>query len=370
MNIAKQTAKRMLQNIDQELQALAQQQQQMNGNVGGQPGQGLMCHGGKIRRRHMPDGGFNKRPYNPSNTGFGYDINQPYQVNWNLPQFDTGNPDWYKPFNRNSFAGNDQKKVALPTDGYNYDNHGSMNQHLSDITNKFNLAPSIESTISKSNTLAPNKLTPPRPGNSGSAMDWMGMLPGLFNLGAGLMSPKAQHLNPNRFQNQYANQALSMMPDQYRIDPQLNQAKNAYANYTRNVNNAANSRGEMMANYGSGMNQYNATVAGAYADKNNQENEMRLRKAGMMNEIGQQRAGVNLNVQNMNDQNSAAALDRRMGYLGAGVSDLQKNYLINKQMANQQEAQKAWLWAIANQPHYKDWVLGGVDPDFYGTGKQ
>jgi hypothetical protein len=200
-----------------------------------------------------------------------------------------------------------------------------------------------------------------RPGKSGSAMDWMGMLPGIFNLGAGLMSGKAQRLNPNQFQNPYEQQALAGMPSQFNINPQLNEAKNAYANYTRNVNNQGNSRGERMANYGAGMNQYNANIGQAYAEKNNKENMMAIRRSMMQNEQGQQRAGVNMNIQNINDQNAAAARNNRMAYLGAGMSDLQKNYLVNKQMGNQQTSQNAYIRALMNMPHFQQWL--GLDPN-------
>jgi hypothetical protein len=187
-------------------------------------------------------------------------------------------------------------------------------------------------------------------------MDWMGMLPGIFNLGAGIFGGKAQKLNANQFQNPYEQQALSQMPDQYRIDPQLNEARNAYANYRGNVNSAANSRGERMANYGAGMNQYNATVGSAYADKNNQENQMRMARAQMMNNQGMRRAGINMEVQDINDQNQAATQNNRMSYLGNAASGFQQNYLVNKQMAGQERSQNAYLRALYNRPYWEQWL--------------
>jgi hypothetical protein len=234
-----------------------------------------------------------------------------------------------------------------------------MNQNVQNLWDKASSTPTMPGLQNASaNNL---KTLATRPGNSGSAMDWMGMIPGAFNAIAGALTPKAQKLNPNQFQNPYEQQALASMPDQYNINPQLNEARNAYANYTRNVNNQGNSRGERMANYGAGMNQYNAAIGSAYADKNNQENIMRTRKADMMNQQGQQRAGVNLNVQNMNDQNAAATRNYRMGYLGAAATDLQKNYLVNKQMGNQQNSQQAYIRALMNMPHFQQWL--GLDPN-------
>jgi hypothetical protein len=471
MNIAKNTAERMLQNIERELQQLAQQQQQMNGNVGG--AQSYKC-GGKVKRRKMPWGDYVEDPtkfngkqgtynsatlaYSPGEAnvygvsnqtlnnlgytpygGIGSSMSEdnsyqttfngqpgtynsrsmPYQpgsisiaenrsvgnrfrqsqpsINNRFPglfpnQFQgvhkpgitsgmLGMPNWWNNFGSGSpqtptsAQKPAQKKVALPNMATDprFGSFTSAEEFPDRVTapNKFGIGnikmPNLggETSVNAQNLY--NNLESPslakgpmsganRPGASGSAMDWMGMLPGIFNLGAGLMSGKAQRLNPNQFQNQYADQALSMMPDQYRIDPQLNEAKNAYANNIRNVNNAGNSRGEMMANYGAGMNQYNATIAGAYADKNNQENQMRMNKAGMMNQIGQQRAGVNLEVQNMNDQNAAASRGNRMSYLGNAAGDFQKNYLIQKQMANQQASQQAYINAMLKNPHWKQWL--------------
>jgi hypothetical protein len=168
----------------------------------------------------------------------------------------------------------------------------------------------------------------------------------VFNTIAGLTSGKAQKLDPNAYQNPYEQQALAALPSQYRIDPQLNAYRNAYANYTRNVNNTSNSRGERMAGYGAGMNQYNEAAGNAYAEKNNQENSMAIRRAMMMNEQGMQRAGVNLNVRNMNDQNAAAARNRQMGYLGAAASDFQRYGLTQQQMGNQQTSQMAYINAL------------------------
>jgi hypothetical protein len=381
MNIAKETAKRMLQSIDQQLQALAAEQQSMNGNKGGQPTDQLMCFGGRISRRRMPFGGPTNLPsgYHSSPNSMGYNVNpggntntdwawqngiqgfgnDPYQVNFNLPAFNANVP---KPFV------SQLKKVALPINDQSSDlkytaPNDNMNIPQADMGS---LNTQKDYNINFSNpadnpALGGGQRGLQRPGNSGSAMDWLGMLPGIFNIGAGLMSGKAQRLNPNQFQNQDANRALSMMPDQYRIDPQLNEARNAYANNIRNINNASNSRGERMANYGAASNQYNANVGQAYTEKNNMENEMRLRKAGMLNEQGQQRAGVTMGIQNMNDQNAAAARNNRMSYLGAGMSDIQKNYLVNKQMGNQQQSQMAYIQALMAMPHFQQWLR--LDPN-------
>lgn len=360
MNIAKDTAKRMLANIEQELQSLAAEQQSMNGNVGG----GKMRKGGKVRYKmdglgyqggSVPGGGYTQKPknwgFNSSNTGmFGFGQDR-YNINWGLG-------DLQSPDSADSIYGRGapKKRVALDR------------QTIAKL-NTDNLTPQIvgkDYTDPKYGlTLGPNGgksltggLNGGQNGDQGG-MDLLGMLPGLFNTAAAIFSPKAQHINPETLQNPYEQQSLSMMPSQYRIDPQLNEFKNAYANNVRNINTMGNSRGERMANYGASMNQYDANVAGAYADKNNQENTMLTRKAMMMNDQGNQRAGVNMNVQNMNDQNTAAALNNRMAYAGAAASDFQRYDLVNKQMNNQQMSQQAYIRALMNMPHFKEWL--GLD---------
>ena len=366
MNIARNTAKRMLASIEQQLQALASEQQAMNGNRGGSSQ--YKC-GGKVKRRKMqdagnvPPGGYTNSPFNwgqnfPS--GFGMDQ---YKTNFGTQELPYGNIQPFQPMYTGDLATG--STVAVPDNklqNTGVGNIGAMNQRIGNIT------PSVTGGINlpglqKSN----NPFSDPNfkaPQGQGFGMgNVMGMLPGLFKLGAGLLQPRAQHLNANQFQNPYEQQALAQMPSQYRIDPLLNEYKNAYANSIRNVNNMGNSRGERMANYGAAQNQYGQQVGGAYAEKFNQENQMATRRAMMMNQQGEQRSRVNLGVQNMNDQNIAASQNNRMAYLGNAASDFQKNYLINRQMEGQQKAQDAWLWAIKNQPHFADWVLGGVDPN-------
>jgi len=366
---------------------LAQEQQSMNGNKGGSQ---YRC-GGRVKRRHMAGGGGIPEYLNPNTSSYNEDLTgaNDYMLN----------ADWYnkitnkqQPYSlpevnvspqRFQFGQSQPpvKRVALdPTNMATDPRFGSFNQAYESPT--FNAPtdnlkiPNLGGTTSPEAQGLYNNLENPklqktnnpfsdpnfkRPGNSGSAMDWMGLLPTAFNLGAGLFSGKAQHLNANKFQNPYEQQALSQMPSQYRIDPLLNEYKNAYANNVRNINNQGNSRGERMANYGAAQNQYGQQVGGAYAEKFNQENQMAARRAMMMNQQGEQRAQVNMGVQNMNDQNYAAAQNNRMGYLGAAASGAQRYGLVNKQMANQQASQMAYIRALANMPHFKQWL--GLDPN-------
>jgi hypothetical protein len=388
MNIAKNTAKRMLAAIEQQLQGLAQEQQSMNGNRGGSAQ--YRC-GGKIKRHKMqtqglvpggPDwmqGGMPQgngldrlnwdnsfefpmanNPYEPqyANTS----TKKPWQM---VPDAPVGSR-VAVPDNKIPFAQGQTVNPAFGMSGYQAPPGGDLgipayNPAPSNMAKQYNFSNPLDNPTSLSFDPAQSRKDSQagmkRPGNSGSAMDWMGMLPSIFNLGAGLLQPKAQHLNANQFQNPYEGQALAQMPSQYRIDPLLNEYKNAYANTVRNVNNMGNSRGERMANYGAAQNQYGQQVGGAYADKFNQENQMATRKAMMMNEQGQQRARVNMGVQNMNDQNTAAAQNNRMGYLGAAASGAQRYSLVNRQMANQESSQDAYMRALFNSGQFMpDWL--------------
>lgn len=358
MNIAKNTAKRMLESIEQQLHQLASEQQSMNGNKGGSAQ--FRC-GGKIKRHRMqsggtPPGGYTEDPRNWLNGIQGFGMDQ-YKTDFGISPLPYGNMQPFTPMYTGDLSGGaPTKKVALDVPNTGVGNIGGMNQHVaSPLVNTGVKLPGLQG-INNPMSSGAN-----RPGNSGSAMDWMGLLPTAFNLGAGLFSGRAQHLNANRFQNPYEQQALSQMPSQYRIDPLLNEYKNVYANTVRNINNQGNSRGERMANYGAAQNQYGQQVTGAYADKFNQENTMATRRAMLMQEQGQQRAGINLGVQNMNDQNQAAALNNRMSYLGAAASGAQRYSLVNKQMANQQASQMAYIRALANMPHFQQWL--GLDPN-------
>jgi hypothetical protein len=364
MNISKDTAKRMLQNIEAQLQSLAQEQQSLNNNKGGSP---QYCWGGRVKmatlgqvpdwQRNLKSPGYTQRPGSWQNgiQGFG---NDPYNMFQNIPQLSQV-PGAFQPMNTSGLSGGIGNSNIRPT--------AVTDPNLLKTLSGTNTLPDLSAKLN-TNTLAKSNMgIGPKP--QGDQFNWQEWMPAAFNLGAGLMSGRAQHLNPEQFQDPYEQQSLSMMPDQFRIDDMLNSNKGAYANFTRNINNVGNSRGELMSNYGAGMNQYNQANTQAYALKNNQENAMRTNKAQMFNEQGVRRAGVNLNVQNMNDQNSAGARTNRMSYLSQVPTSIQQNYLINKQMANQKESQDAWVRAMSRMPF---WTQGsnswtGLENYVYGN---
>ena len=276
--------------------------------------------GGRVK---MPWGG---------DVPYGYQMNSmgPYQTNFGIPEIKM--PKLSSPYATAPVAVTDQNLSKIPGYGLNNPIPG--------------LAPTIKPGGLRS---MPNYEAGAGYQPKGGGFDWnsaMGLLPGAFNALAGAFSGKPDMLNPQEFQNPYEDQSFAMMPDQFRVDDMLGDNRNAYATYLKNVNSTGNSRGERMANYGSGMNRMNEANTRAWALKNNQENAMRTNKAQMRNEQGVRRAGVNLQVRDMNDQNQAAARNNRMDYLGAAASAFGNYGTVNRQMANQEASQMAYIDAL------------------------
>jgi hypothetical protein len=313
MNLSKRTAERMLQNIEMQLQGLAQEQQAMNGNVGGQS----MRKGGRVKMQTR------------GNVPYGYSMNNmgPYQTNFGIPELQM--PKLSSPYATSPIAVTDKNLSKIT--GYGL-NNPIPNLAPTINTGGLRTMPNYQSGVQRK-----------------QGFDWnsaMGLLPGAFNVLAGAFSGKPDVLNSQEFQNPYEDQSMAMMPDQFRNDDMLNDNRNAYATYLKNVNSTGNSRGERMANYGAGMNRMNEDNTRAWALKYNQENAMRTNKAQMRNEQGVRRAGVNLQVRDMNDQNQAAAKNQRMDYLGAAASAFGNYGTVNKQMANQRESEQSYIDAF------------------------
>lgn len=372
MNLSKRTAERMLQNINKQLESLATEQQSMNGNKGGQK----MGKGGRVKmatRGSVPyyldrntkgyspvdqadplgkltypfqngDQGFT--PYMLGNVGVSANRTQPGAVAPTVNQ--AGSPVAVSDANL-------AKVAATPTTGQPTwgGNIGGMNQHLNSLMPNFGTkAPNT--LVGQSGV---NDVQLPTAGGGFDYNNLMGLAPSIFNTIAGLTSGRADNINANQYQNPYESQAFSMMPDQFRIDDILNDNRNAYGTYLRNVNQTGNSRGERMANYGAGMNRMNEANTRAWALKNNQENEMRTNKAEMRNNQGVRRAGINLQVRDMNDQNKGATRNRRMDYLGAAASGAQTYGLTQQQMANQSASQDAYINALKKMnPYMAQWL--------------
>ena len=378
MNLRKRTAERMLQNIEKRLQALAAEQQSMNGNVGGK----TMRKGGVVRQKMQgPNGVVGwKQPqlnwqqqYNPNIPGAGFtQQNQSWLNNIQGYGMDKYQADFgLKPLGMPTFAPlpqygggpsrptavSDENMAKFNTGGNPLQNIGYVNQGVSNLK-----MPNFNQTPNELVNLKGMDQGGLRPefNNKFGFNDALGLLPTAFNTIAGLTSGRADKLNPNQYQNPYESQAFGMMPSEFRIDPMLTDNRNAYGNYLRNVNQTGNSRGERMANYGAGMNRMNEANTRAWALKNNEEADMATRKAMLRNAQGDRRAGVNLTVRDMNDANKAAARNRRMAYFAAAAEGGQRYGLTQEQMANQQYSQNAMIEAMKRMgPYWNQWL--GLD---------
>ena len=372
MDLSKRTAERMLQNINMKLEALATEQQSMNGNKGGQK----MRKGGRVKmetlgnvpwetpklnwKPNLVPGGYTQRPGSWMNDiqGFG---NDKYNVDFGLKQLQMPNLSAVPHYTGSNVAVSDTnlaKVAAQATPEPNYGpggNNGYINEGLSKLK-----MPTFGQKAPNTLVGASGVNDVQLPGAGKDPFNWnnlMGLAPTIFNTIAGLTSGKPDVLNPNEFQNPYESQAFGMMPSQFRVDDMLNDNRNAYGTYLRNVNQVGNSRGERMANYGAGMNRMNEANTRAWALKNNKENEMATNKAMLRNDQGVRRAGVNLQIRDMNDQNAAASRNRRMSYLGAAASGAQTYGLTQEQMKGQNASQNAYIQALMGlNPNMKSWL--------------
>lgn len=348
MNISKHTAEKMLANIEMQLKAFASEQQTINGNVGGK-----MRKGGVVKQKMV----------------WGDIVGNPLDY---YKQIMHGRYDFYghgttptkqvaAPVSRSvpPIAVSDENLASLKYTAP--EDYMSVQTDFSNKPKEYNInfsnpldnpnSPSYNPSLSRKNTQSTQPKTNDFWANA------MGLAPSIFNGIAGLTSGKADVLNPEAFQNPYESQSFSMMPDQYRIDDILNDNRNAYSTYLRNVNQVGNSRGERMANYTAGMNRMNESNTKAWALKNNMENEMKTNKAQLRNNQGNVRAGVNLKVTDMNDANKASSRNRRMAYLGAAATGAQTYSLTNKQMGNQAASQDAYINALLRlNPYMSQWL--------------
>jgi hypothetical protein len=176
----------------------------------------------------------------------------------------------------------------------------------------------------------------PKPGPDWGKVGTMAgqIAPMIYNMAMGLKKP--DKVKPNY--NPYEGQIRSMMANRrFNIDPLLTANRTANAVANRNVRNVANSRGEMMGNFGANQNYRMGADAAAWAQKNNMDNQYMGEQAQMDYGLGNNRAQMDWNVQQGNAANKAATQQ----YMGQGFNDLgrfaQTQQLMNNQMKNSQQ---------------------------------
>lgn len=200
--------------------------------------------------------------------------------------------------------------------------------------------------------LTPNKTTPATANPNAGKLDWgkagtfAGQVaPMVYNMIKGLQRP--EKTTPNY--NPYESKIRSLMANRrFNIDPMLNANLTAQAVTNRNIRNIANSRGEMMGNFGATQNYRMAGDASAWAQKNNMDNQYMAEQAQMDANLGGARANMDWMTQTANSQNKAAT----NSFLGQGFNDLGRFAQTQQLMGNQQ---------------MRDSQLAGLYPDMYGV---
>ena len=161
-------------------------------------------------------------------------------------------------------------------------------------------------------------------------------------------SRPADKLDAKDYYNPQRNQALNMMPDKYNIDPMLEANRNASAIGRYNLSQSGASAGQQYAGQqGLAAGRMRAD-ASAWAQKNNMENQYASNKAQMALGVGNQMAGMDFNVDQINQQSVAA----QQAHFGQGLSDLSEYSQNQQQMRNQQ---------------MRDATLAGIYPDMFSS---
>jgi len=330
--------------VEKKLDALFALQQELNGNAGSKPGDGLPKAQGGFNNA---PGGYTQRPLNWRNgvQGFGQDS---YMTDFgldplkNVPTF---NKMYTGDIPTGASAGivqpgtspRDTRPVIYAPPGQGTFSHLNAPQ-LGKYGTTFGKASPVD------NTLRPDKTTPADPNagkvNWGKVGAFAGqMAPMLYNMAKGLQKP--DKVRPNY--NPYESQIRSLMANRrYNIEPQLNANMTAQAVSNRNITNVGNSRGELMSNYGASQNYRMGADASAWAMKNNMDNQYMAEQAQMDAGLGANRAQMDWNVQTAQAQNKAATNQ----FLGQGFNDLGRFSQTQQLMGNQKtrDAQLASLY--------------------------
>lgn len=157
------------------------------------------------------------------------------------------------------------------------------------------------------------------------------LAPIAYNLIQG--SKKEDQLNPNKYQNPYIGKINSLMSDRrYNVNPGLASNTAAFNTYTSNLRNSgAMTPGQYRNNLLSAQNQRMMANASQYTNKQNQDNQYMGEEANSLLNIGNQVAATNLNVKNINDQNSAS----RRNFLASGFGNISQFAQMQQLMKNQ-----------------------------------
>ena len=186
--------------------------------------------------------------------------------------------------------------------------------------------PTTESDVPKSTA---EQVAPPPPGTN--PMTWQDALykgaayaPTIYNAVRGMQKP--QVLNAEDFQNPYEQNALGLMNNRrYNIDPVLQSNRSSFNNLRENIKSGSGGNsGSYLSNLQMSQLNKDKADAGAWATKNNFDNQYKAEEASMLGQMGSQRAQTKFSIQDVNDRNRAAR-NAFMGAAATGVSNITQN---------------------------------------------
>ena len=166
--------------------------------------------------------------------------------------------------------------------------------------------------------------------------------PAIYNLGQGLFG-KADQLNASDYRNIEGDAALSNLQNRrYDINPQLRSNRLATAISRRDIARNAGGRGSLLAGYASLAGQRSRADMGAYAQKQNIENQYASEAAQYASQLGSQNAQNRFRVDDYNARARAA----QSGYLQQGLSQLSGISQQNQRNQNLGQADQLRLDAL------------------------
>lgn len=186
----------------------------------------------------------------------------------------------------------------------------------------------------------------------------------------------ADTLNAADYYNPYNDTIRSTMRGRrYNVNPELAQNRSNQATYNRQLQESGAGMNQLMAGYQAGSINKGRADSSALAMKQNMDNRYLGQQASMDANLGQNIAQTNLAVQNINDQNSAAARNINRAHTSAGLSqlsqfsqvkqleknqmvrDAQKLNLLPSLVQNFTYTDKGWIFNGDGQVKNNDWIM-------------
>jgi len=174
--------------------------------------------------------------------------------------------------------------------------------------------------------------------------------PTIYNAMMGLKKP--QILDAESFQNPYEQGARDLMADRrYNVDPQIAANARSFNATRKSIGSASQgSAAQFLGNIGTAQSRQDASNAQAYGTKQNMDNQYMAQQAQMDAQLGNIRAGRELQIQDINDRNRAA----RNAYMGQAVTGLSGIAQNERRMNNLSSADASRIEALKGMGMYFD----------------